>query len=168
MKIRIMMMGLCLLFSNAVTAQEAVIEVMKLENEAASPPAVIGDIAWLAGHWKGEGLGGEAEDVIAPPADGQMMGMFRHSKADGSVSFYEFYVFAEKDGSLTQRLKHFSPMLSGWEEKDGYVEFPLVEIGEKAAWFDGLSYRLEEDGSLTVGVRISEGQNAVFRYRKVE
>lgn len=148
-----------------VFAQDS-IPVMSLETDAASPPAKIEDIEWLEGDWIGEGLGGKAEDIISPAADGQMMGMFRHLKADGSINFYEFYVFAEKDGSLTQRLKHFSPMLSGWEEKDDFVEFPLVEIRQRAAFFDGLSYVLDEKGTLTVAVRVAEDQIAVFYYKK--
>ena len=96
------------------------------------------------------------------------MGMFRHFKADGSVNFYEFYVIAEHEGSLTQRLKHFSLPLSSWEEKDEFVEFPLVAIEENAVYFDGLSYVLGDDGGLTVGVRIDEGRNAFFRYERAE
>ena len=168
MRVRYLLICLWASCCFSVAADDETIAVMKLEDGAVSPAAEIGRIAWLAGHWRGEGLGGTAEDIIAPASDGQMMGMFRHSKADGSVNFYEFYLFAEKDGSLTQRLKHYSPMLSGWEEKDEYVEFPLVEIGDNAAYFDGLSYRLEEDGSLTVGVRLSEDKNAVFRYHKID
>jgi hypothetical protein len=144
------------------------VRVLSLEEGAVSPAAGIGDISWLAGRWVGEGLGGTAEDVIAPASGGQMMGMFRHSKADGSVNFYEFYVFAEKDGSLTQRLKHYSLPLSGWEEKDEFVEFPLVAIEEAAAYFDGLSYVLGKDGGLTVGVRIAEDRLAFFKYRRAE
>ncbi len=109
-----------------------------------------------------------AEDIISPAGAGQMMGMFRHFKADGSINFYEFYVFAEHEGSLIQRLKHFSPQLSGWEEKDEFVAFPLVAIEDDAAYFDGLSYVLGEDGMLTVGVRIDEGRNAFFRYERVK
>lgn len=149
-------------------ASEEGIEVLARVEGTVAPPATIGDITWLAGRWVGKGLGGSAEDIIAPPSDGQMMGMFRHSKRDGSLNFYEFYVFAEKDGTLTQRLKHFSPMLSGWEEKDEFVEFPLVKIEKRAAYFDGLSYRLESDGGLTVGVRVSEDRVAVFRYRRAD
>lgn len=148
-------------------ASESVV-VMSREEGSESPRARIDDLSWLVGRWTGQGLGGTAEDVIAPPSGGQMMGMFRHSKADGSVNFYEFYVFAEKDGSLTQRLKHFSPALTGWEEKDAYVEFPLVKIGERAAYFDGLTYELREDGRLTVGVRIDEDRVAVFDYRRAD
>ena len=61
-----------------------------------------------------------------------------------------------------------APRASNGEEKDEYVEFPLVAIEDRAAYFDGLSYRLEDDGQLTVGVRISENKNAIFRYRRVK
>lgn len=168
MKIRYLLPSLFLLCGALPAAAEQPVRVLSLEEGAVPPAARIEDISWLVGRWVGEGLGGEAEDVIAPASDGQMMGMFRHSKADGSVNFYEFYVFAEKDGSLTQRLKHFSPMLSAWEEKDEFVEFPLVAIEEGAAWFDGLTYVLGEDGRLKVGVRIAEEQFAYFHYRKAD
>ena len=49
------------------------VEVMSLEQGAVPPPARIEDISWLQGHWIGQGLGGTAEDVISPAADGQMM-----------------------------------------------------------------------------------------------
>jgi hypothetical protein len=97
-----------------------------------------------------------------------MMGMFRHVKDDGSVNFYEFYLFAEEGQSLTQRLKHYSPALAGWEDKDEYVAFPLVALEAGAAYFDGLSYVLREDGSLAVAVRIEEETVAQFRYRRAD
>ncbi len=169
MRLRIVVTGLWLLLGPAgASAAGEPVAVLRLEPGAASPPAQIADLAWLAGRWVGEGFGGTAEDVIAPAAGGQMMGMFRHSKADGSVNFYEFYVFAEHGGSLTQRLKHFSLPLAGWEEKDEFVAFPLVAIEARAAYFDGLSYVLGDDGGLTVAVRVAEDQVARFRYRRAD
>lgn len=168
MKFRHLLIYLLLLCPSGALFAEETVEVMSLKESAVSPAARIEDISWLQGHWIGEGFGGRAEDVISPAADGQMMGMFRHLKADGSINFYEFYVFAEKDGSLTQRLKHFSPMLSGWEKKDEFVEFPLVAIEKNSAHFDGLTYVLEDDGGLVVGVRVAEDQVAVFHYRRAE
>ena len=168
MRLKSLLIGLLYFCAQAAYAESTALEVLSLPEDGRSPPAVIGDISWLAGRWVGEGLGGAAEDIIAPPSGGQMMGMFRHSKADGMVNFYEFYVFAELEGSLTQRLKHFSPMLMGWEDKDGFVEFPLVAIDDGAAWFDGLSYRLEEDGSLTVAVRLDEENVAQVRYQRAD
>ena len=168
MQVRYLLFCLMLIHGPLAGAADEPVAVRSLEEGAAQPAATIEDIAWLAGRWVGEGLGGSAEDVIAPASGGQMMGMFRHSKADGSVNFYEFYLFAEQDGSLTVRLKHFSPMLAGWEEKAGFVEFPLVAIEKRAAYFDGLTYALGEDGGLTVGVRLDEEQFAYFQYRKAE
>ena len=168
MMIRGLLLYLSLLLTPMAAAADETVPVLSLEEGARSPAATIGDIAWLAGRWAGEGLGGTAEDVIAPASGGQMMGMFRHSKADGSVNFYEFYVFAEQDGSLTVRLKHFSPLLSGWEEKDAFVEFPLVSVEGRAAYFDGLSYVLGDDGKMTVGVRLDQDQYAYFHYQKAD
>jgi hypothetical protein len=168
MRSGILTIFLLLVFVPAASAADDPVEVMSRSDTRAAPAARSEDIAWLSGRWLGTGLGGTAEDIIAPPSDGQMMGMFRHSKADGSVNFYEFYVFAEKDGSLTLRLKHFSPLLSGWEGRDEFVEFPLVAIGERAAYFDGLSYVLNDDGSLTVGVRLDEQQLGFFHYESAD
>ena len=166
MRINALVLGLLLGCVTAAAADEGSVRVLALEEGAQSPAASIDDLSWLSGRWIGEGLGGTAEEVIAPASGGQMMGMFRHSGAEGAVKFYEFYVFAEHDGSLMLRLKHFSPMMSGWEEKDAFVEFPLVTIEERAAYFDGLTYVLGEDGRLTVGVRLDEDNYAYFDYRK--
>jgi len=168
MKVRYLLLCLMLICGPDAGASEEPVAVRSLEEGFAQPTATIEDIAWLAGRWVGEGLGGTAEDVIAPASGGQMMGMFRHSKADGSVNFYEFYLFAEKDGSLTVRLKHFSPVLAGWEEKAEFVEFPLVAIEERAAYFDGLTYVRDNADRLTVGVRLDESQFAYFHYRKAD
>ena len=116
MQVRNLLFCLILIHAPLAVAAGEPVAVRGLEDGAARPNASIEDIAWLAGRWVGEGLGGTAEDVIAPASGGQMMGMFRHSKADGSINIYEFYLFAEMDNSLTVRLKHFSPMLSSWEE----------------------------------------------------
>ena len=37
----------------------------------------IDDFAWLAGHWRGEGLGGVCEEVWSQPLAGTMMGSCR-------------------------------------------------------------------------------------------
>jgi hypothetical protein len=168
MYLKYLLIGLLFLGSARADSSESSVQVLSLGDDAESPAATIGDIAWLAGHWVGKGLGGSAEDMISPAADGQMMGMFRHLKGDGAINFYEFYLFAEKDGSLTQRLKHFSPALEGWEEKDGFVEFPLVKLEENAAYFDGLTYVLGADGDLKVAVRLEKDKVAVFHYRRAE
>lgn len=142
------------------------VEVRTLAKGARPPAAAIEDIAWLAGRWVGEGLGGVSEEVIAPPMAGQMMGMFRQTKADGSLMFYEFYQFAEEAGSLVLRIKHFNPDFTGWEEKDGYVEFPLVAAEHGAVYFDGLTFALDGENGLRAAVTIGEEGRADFRYER--
>lgn len=144
------------------------LEVRTLADGALSPPARVEDVAWLEGRWIGEGLGGCSEENMAPPVAGQMMGMFRQTKADGSLWFYEFYTIAAKGPSIAIRIKHFNPDLSGWEEKDGFVEFPLVAIEERAVYFDGLTYALDGRNGLRAAVKIGEDENGEFVLSKAK
>jgi len=47
----------------------------------------------------------------------------------------------EEDETVLLRLKHFNSDLTGWEEKDETVDFPLVAFNKDQAWFDGLTYQ---------------------------
>jgi uncharacterized protein YijF (DUF1287 family) len=138
---------------------------------ASSPPARIEDIAWIAGAWRCSALGGTAEETWSAPAGGSMMGMFRLYGEDG-VSFYELMTISEQDGTLVLRLKHFAADLTGWEEKDETVIFPLVAVTPSAVQFDGLTFRREGDGGLRVFVS-TEGRDGtrrelVFPYERIE
>jgi hypothetical protein len=135
---------------------------------ATPPPATLADAAWLAGTWQGEGLGGWVEDVWGEPRAGAMPGMFRLVK-DGSVVFYEILSIVEKDGSLELRLKHFNADLTGWEEKDKVLAFPLSEKSEGKLRFGGISYARTEDGLLcVVAIRGKDGvvREEPFRFVK--
>lgn len=123
-----------------------------LDSGQAPAPATIEDVSWLIGYWRGEGLGGETEEVWSKPSAGSMMGMFRLNKG-GKPWFYELITIAEEDGSLLMRLKHFGPDLTGWEEKGPGLSFPLVAIGPDAAFFDGITYRKSDEDTLQVFVR---------------
>lgn len=142
--------------------------VRSLAPGAVSPPARVEDVGWLAGRWIGEGLGGCAEENMAPPVAGQIMGAFRQTKADGSLWFYEFYTIAPKGESISMRIKHFNPDMTGWEEKDGFVEFPLVAIEGEAVYFDGLSYARDGVNALKAAVRISETDVGEFSLRRAK
>lgn len=151
---------LAVLSAPSSAGAEEAIEVRSLGADEKSPSATLADLNWLPGHWKGEGLGGASEEIIAPAAGGQMMGMFRQSEASGELKFYEFYLFAETENSLTLRIKHFTPALHGWEEKHDYVEFPLVSLGDDAVYFDGLTYKKTGPNTLSSAVNI-EGRGVV-------
>jgi hypothetical protein len=137
---------------------------------AASPAATLADVAWITGHWRGTGLGGEAEEIWSAPKAGAMMCAFRVIK-DGKPWFYEITLIAEDKGSLVLRVKHFNADLTGWEEKAVVQNFPLVKVETNAVYFDGITYRRRADGGMDVYVSIhhrdgtvSEGQ---FRYARV-
>lgn len=165
MRFILMIFAAAFMFASA-SAEKTKIEIKSLEAGASSPSAAIDELSWLIGHWKGEGLGGKSEEFVSPPQGGQMMGMFRQATADGALMFYEFYLFAEEEGSLVLKIKHFNPDFSGWEEKDDYAAFPLVALGENAAYFDGLTFALDGEDVLRSAVSFDETSRADFRYER--
>jgi len=154
----------------AASAAAAADPVMRTD----PPPGGVPDpglesLAWMAGHWRGEALGGTAEDVWAPPAGGQMVGLFR-SVRDGRVQFYEILTLLYVDGRLTLRLKHFDAELHGWEARDETVDFPLVDQRDDVWWFDGLTIERRGPDGMTIHVNISDdGRESVlpFVYERV-
>lgn len=143
---------------------------LALDDPAFRAPASIADVAWLTGRWVGEGMGAVAEEVWLPPAGGAMAGTFRLVN-DGSVDFYELITLQEIEGSLVLRLKHFEPDLTGWEEKDEWVDFPLVRRGTDELFFDGLTIRRLAEDRMRVWLafeRDGEVGEALFEYRRAD
>lgn len=81
-----------------------------------------------------------------------MMGTYRVLKDEG-VAFYELITISEEDGTLILRLKHFHSDLTGWEERDEVVTFPLVKLGPTDAYLDGMTFRRSGEDKLEVFVR---------------
>lgn len=148
---------------------------LKLSPGKQSPAATIADMAWLAGTWTGEGLGGIVEDAWSQPRNGAMMAMFRLIK-NGRPVFYQLRALVEENGSLIMRLKHFNPNMTGWEEKDQTVDFPFVAKEKGVIYFNGLSFKPEGEGAadaLTIYLAIRNRQDGgvreeVFRYTRVK
>jgi hypothetical protein len=155
--------------SDAVVVKEA--RILALTGEMKPGPAKIGDLAWIAGNWRAEALGGMAEEIWSGPEAGTMMGMFRLIR-NGRLAFYEILRLAEDGDSVTLRLKHFNADLTGWEEKDGFVEFRLVRLDGERAWFDGITFAREDPDTLLVWLAITGREGDVreeeFRFRRVE
>lgn len=126
----------------------------------------IDDYTWLAGHWIGDGFGGISEEVWALPADETMMGMYRHVK-DGKLVFYEFLLL-DKDGL---RLKHFHSDLKGWETKDEFVTFPMVEYSASKLVLKGLTFEKKSDTEMEIRLRLRRGgkvETEVFKMRRMK
>lgn len=158
-----------LLFSVTGMADDRAFRETRAAVEGESPPsASIDELAWLAGSWIGEGLGGVAREFYSPPMGGIITGHFVYQRGE-SMGFSEILSIAPLGDSLIYRLKHFNPDLTGWEEKDEVIEFPLIAREGDAFFFNGLTVRKDGDDGLVVAVRLDQGGEvgeAVFRYRR--
>lgn len=129
----------------------------------------IADFAWLAGTWRGTGLGGECEETWSPPFAGEMTGTFRLLR-DGETVFYEFMLLEADDEGFALKLKHFSADFTAWEEKADHVRFPLESVAPDRADFGGLTFVRHGD-RLTVRVLLKregeEGRWEAFEFRRV-
>lgn len=115
------------------------------------PAASIDDLSWIAGHWRGEAMGGRFEETWTPPMAGEMLGAFKFVQ-DDKVVFYEVLTIVPKGDSLVLRLKHFSAEFVGWEEKDKSVDFPLVNLEPGDAKFNGIRFQKVNDGQMVISV----------------
>lgn len=129
--------------------------VMSLEEGTSSPKATIEQVAWIAGQWKGEAFGGQTEEIWSRPSTGSMMGSFKLSEGD-EIVFYELCLFREVNQTVLFQLKHFNADLTGWEEKNETVDFPLVKMTKDAAYFDGITFERISKDELHVYVNIEE------------
>jgi len=124
---------------------------LKLDDQSIRPKATIESLAWLVGSWKGEAFGGTFEEVWSAASSGTMVGTFKLIH-NNRPTMYEFELIVEEKGSLSVQLKHFNADLSGWEEKDKFISFPLVKLTENAAYFEGLTYLRDGPDRLKVYV----------------
>jgi hypothetical protein len=167
----ILLLIMLVVTSLSFQAQERYTEnTLKLSAGNESPASKIGDMAWLAGHWTGEAMGGLSEEIWSAPKSGAMMGMYRFINKD-KIIFYELMTIVEEKGSLVLRLKHFNPDLKGWEEKDKTTDFRFVSKKDKAIYFEGITFKPETDKSVNIylATRHKDGtvSEEVFHYTRV-
>lgn len=142
-----------------------------LRYDASAKPAGarIEIMAWFAGSWRGEGLGGLTEEIWSAPEGGRMMGMYRLLKG-GKPVFYEFLVLEEDAGNLFFRLKHFHPDLKSWEAQDEREEFGFIAQKGNRYYFDGMTLEKVSNDAVTIYLAIEERggkpREEVFHYRR--
>lgn len=120
----------------------------------------LASLNWLVGHWKGECFDGVGEEIWSEPVGGAMMGMFRFIK-NGKPDFYEFCHLIENDGEVELRLKHFTANMVGWEEKEDFVSWKLLEVTPKKAVFEALTMELVADNELVMYLDIAYKADSV-------
>lgn len=143
-----------------------------LAEGAAPAKATLADFAWLTGHWIGTGFGGaHVEEIWTAPNGTSMQGMFRLVRG-GRAQVYEMVVLLPVGDTVEMRLKHFTAELKAWEEKEKWVTFRLVKLTAQELCFEGLTFRLEDEGqTLRVWLVTSQGtqvteQEMVYRRQR--
>ena len=144
---------------------------LSYDSKAGSPEANLKDMIWLSGHWQGEAFGGPIEEIWSPPRGESMMFSFKSMRQDGTVRFYEFGTISEEKGSLILKFKHFNADMTGWEEKDKFMEYRLVKITDDAAYFDDFTFKKRSDEEIAIYVIIETkdgtSEEMPFYYKKI-
>ena len=169
-KLRLIIIPLLLCVSLQCFGQGKFENILYFDEVAGSPETDLDAIAWIAGHWRGEALGGVTEEIWSPPLGDSMMASFKLVVGD-QVKFYELITILEEGGTLILKLKHFSSDLHGWEEKGETVDFKLVKVTDDKVYFDGMTFENVSNEQMNVYVLIGdEGseQETKFNYRKVQ
>jgi hypothetical protein len=129
-------------------------QVRQLEENQPPGKGSVEDLSWMVGYWAGPGLGGDCEEVWMPARDGHMIGTFRFWD-EGNLVFSEFMNFVQEGQSISLKLKHFNPDLTGWEEKEEWTTFKLIELGPNTASFHGITYERKGD-ELVIHLALTE------------
>ncbi|MBL8228080.1 MAG: hypothetical protein JNL98_06370 [Bryobacterales bacterium] len=134
----------------------------------------LSDFRFLTGHWRCEVWGGVGEEVWMAPSGGNMLGMFRFIKG-GKLEFSEIFGVEERAGGLTFLLRHFSPGLKAWEDKESPLEWKIAEWKQNETLFtrEGvtLRYKLESPDVLVATMVSTKGgktETHVFRFQRVK
>ena len=126
------------------------------------------DFAWMAGYWRGEGLGGVCEEIWSEPLAGSMIGIFRLVR-DGEPVFSEHMRLGADAEGFALKVKHFTPAFVAWEDKEEAIRFGLDEHRPGEAVFGGLRIRRTDEGNLEITIRLTrkggEATDEVIRLR---
>jgi hypothetical protein len=134
----------------------------------------ISQLSWISGHWKGEMDGSVIQEIWSKPEGTSMIGMFQMIRT-GQARFYEFMTIGEENGKIFLKLRHFSPGLVAWEDKESPLTFELSQVDGNLAVFNQqgsytrLHYRSENPDSLIVRLEeIKDGKPGFteFRFRR--
>ena len=119
----------------------------------------LSELAWLAGAWTGNGLGGDVDLHWSKPTAGSMTGMSRLVQ-NGKPGFYEFILIEQDERGITLRFQHFNPGYSAWE-KNGPLLLDLVEATTGRAVFQSRDAK-QSPARMVYSVRGKDGLGVLF------
>ncbi|MBD8490394.1 hypothetical protein IFO69_16700 [Echinicola sp. CAU 1574] len=142
-------------------------EVLKLKEGEKAAPGNLSDLNWMVGFWKGNGFGGECEELWLPQQGNSMVGIFRFIE-NGKLVFSEYMAILEEEGKLQLKVKHFGANFTGWEEKEEWVNFRFIKTEEQTAYFSGLTIRREGEKMILKLAMEHNGESSIetFEYIK--
>lgn len=106
-------------------------------NAAALPPSALEELAFLAGHWRGEHDNVVIEEMWLAPKGGVAQATVRLVQA-GKVGTIELIVVAAERDRVVMRYNHFEPDYRTWED-DGPIELTLTEAARRRLVFTNLA-----------------------------
>lgn len=134
------------------------------------------DLEFISGYWVYSDSLTFFEEIWSENRADELMGSFRMIK-NGKSIFYEFMTIEKNDTTIQLLLRHYSPGLKGWEEKETPLVFLLesktndkavFKQMDKSTW---LIYELTEKEKLKVTLRKLDGGEAkysIFEYSRKE
>ncbi|WP_200974214.1 DUF6265 family protein [Echinicola sp. 20G] len=142
-------------------------EVLKLKEGEKAAPGNLSDLSWMVGFWKGNGFGGECEELWLPQQGNSMVGIFRFIE-NGKLVFSEYMAILEEEGKLQLKVKHFWADFTGWEEKEKWVNFRFIKTEGQTAYFSGLTIRREGEKMILKLAMEHNGESSIetFEYIK--
>jgi hypothetical protein len=122
--------------------------------------AVVEDLSWMVGSWKGKLGPMTVEETWGPAKAGTLSTMIRLSQPD-AIEMFELIVIREDNDSLILHLRQFSPALELRTNQD----MPMHAIADKTVSFRAgegaaikqLTYTRNADDQLTVNVTVANG-----------
>jgi hypothetical protein len=156
------------------------------EEAPAEPVSSIGvtDLAWLEGRWVGAMGDAAIEEHWSAPEGNVILGMFRLTQplAEGAdpaaprLGFSELWTVEPGPAGPRLLLRHFSPGLVGWEDKDSPLVFEPVATGPRTITWEAqektgpvrLTYESPEPDTLIAKLREPDGTTPTFTYKRMD
>ena len=103
---------------------------------ADSPAAMVADLAWMTGHYKGATGNGTIEENWAKPDGGSIASLVRATDGE-KTTMIELIVVEEEEGSLVLRLQQWDPGFA--PRSEGPQVMKLIESAENKVVFEDVS-----------------------------
>ncbi len=155
----------------------------EIEPQPAAMSAVA-ELRWLEGRWVGAMGDATIEEHWSAPEGNVIIGMFRLVKAPveggdpgaARIGFSEFWTVEPGPNGPRLLLRHFSPGLVGWEEKEAPLVFEPVAAGERSITWEvdkpegtvRLAYRSPDPDTLIAELQEPDGSTPTFTYKRAK